>query len=184
MSALQFQQALDHASLDLDRRVIADVARLLRKTQLTVSVAESLTGGLIGSRLSQLPGSSSYFIGGVICYSPLLKVKLCSVKPATIREHGIVSEAVAKEMAEGVSKLTGSRIALSTTGIAGPNGDDISKVDVGTVFIGFLFCGDIKVKRFQFSGNRTQIRTQTAYAALGYLRNWLTQQPAASLVPS
>ena len=87
-------------------------------------------------------------------------------------------------MAEGVSQLTGSRIALSTTGIAGPNGDDISKVDVGTVFIGFLFCGDVKVKRFQFSGNRTQIRTQTVYAALGYLRNWLTQQPAAALLPS
>lgn len=184
MSELQFQQALDQASLDLDRRVISDVARLLRQTQLTISVAESLTGGLIGSKLSQLPGSSSYFVGGVICYSPLLKVKLCSVKPATIRENGLASEAVAREMAEGVSRLTGSRIALSTTGIAGPNGDDISKVEVGTVFIGFLFCGDLKVKRFQFSGNRTQVRTQAVYAALGYLRNWLTQQFPVSQLPS
>ena len=184
MSTLQFQQALDEASLELDRRVIVDVTQILQRSRLTISVAESLTGGLIGSKLSQFSGSSSYFTGGVICYSPLLKVKLCSVKPATISKHGIVSEAVAAEMAEGISRLTGSRIALSTTGIAGPNGDDISKVDVGTVFIGFLFCGDLRVKRFQFSGNRAQIRNQSVYAAFGYLRNWLVSQSTAQITPS
>lgn len=158
-----------------------DVARLLSKNQLTISVAESITGGLIGSKLSQFSGSSSYFLGGLICYSPLLKVKLCSVNPATIRKNGLVSEPVALEMAEGISKLTNSRIAISTTGIAGPNGDNISKVDVGTVCIGFLFCGDLRVKRFQFSGNRTQIRNQAVYAALGYLRNWLFSQTPESV---
>jgi nicotinamide-nucleotide amidase len=176
VSQLRFQQALDQASLDIDRKVSVDVARLLQNSRLTISVAESLTGGLIGARLSQLSGSSTYFLGGVICYTPLLKIKLCGVKASTLHNNGIVSEAVAMEMAEGMCRLTGSNIAISTTGIAGPNGDTISQVDVGTVFIGFSFCGDLRVKRFQFTGNRTQVRTQSVYAALGYLRNWLQQR--------
>ena len=150
---------------------------MLKDTGKTVSVAESLTGGLVGSKLSYFPGSSDFFLGGVICYSPLIKIKFCGVKPGTISKKGIVSMEVAEEMASGIRRLTGSKIGISTTGIAGPSGDGISVVHVGTVFVGFDFDGDVRVKRFEFSGTRTQVRNQTVYAVLGYLRNWLMQQP-------
>lgn len=169
-----FQQALDDASIGFDRRLVADVARLLSKSGVSISVAESITGGLIGSKLSQYPGSSTYFVGGFICYSPILKIKLCGVLPSTIRDHGIVSEAVAREMVEGVSRVTGSSVAISTTGLAGPSGDAVSKVELGTVFVGFKFKSETTVKRFEFAGNRTQVRTRSVNAALGFLRNWLS----------
>ncbi len=173
MSNQPFQTLLDEAGINLDHKTIRDVMRLLVQKTLTISVAESLTGGLIGSKLSQLPGSSTVFVGGVVCYNPLLKIKLCGVKPATIQSNGIVSDAVAKEMAEGIARLTQSHLAISSTGLAGPAGDQVSPVPIGTVYIGFSFLGTVESKQFHFKGNRDEVRSQAVKAALGYLRNWL-----------
>ena len=176
MKSDNFQNLLDQSTIDFDRKVTADVNRLLKDTGITISVAESLTGGLVSGKLTHFPGSSDFFLGGVVCYTPLTKIKFCGVKPATISQKGVVSAEVAQEMAAGIRRLTGSRISVSTTGIAGPSGDGVSVVQVGTVFIGFDLNGEIRVKRFEFSGTRTQVRNQAVNAVLGYLRNWLMQQ--------
>ncbi|MDA1353108.1 MAG: CinA family protein [bacterium] len=164
---------MDNASIGYTDQLYADIAQGLISSHSTVSVAESLTGGLIGHHLSKRPGSSRYFLGGVVCYSALLKVKLCGVKPQTISEFGVVSRETAQEMVEGIARLTGSDYAVSATGIAGPLQASESDEMLGMVYIGIKSPERVEVKRFRFKGNREHVITQTVNSALGLLRNYV-----------
>ena len=149
------------------------VGRLLRRQKLTVAVAESCTGGLIGYRLTQVPGSSAYVDRGVLCYSNQAKTDMLGVPARLIQQHGAVSREVAEAMAKGMRDRAGVSVALSVTGIAGPGGATETK-PVGLVYIG-LDAGsdDVMTKEFRFHGDRSVIRQRAAQAALDVLRRWL-----------
>jgi nicotinamide-nucleotide amidase len=149
------------------------VGRLLRRKEMTVAVAESCTGGLIGYRLTQVAGSSAYVDRGVLCYSNRAKTDLLGVPAGLIEQHGAVSREVAEAMAKGMRERAGVSVALSVTGIAGPGGATETK-PVGLVHIG-LDGGsdDVVTKEFQFHGDRSVIRQRAAQAALDLLRRWL-----------
>jgi nicotinamide-nucleotide amidase len=149
------------------------VGRLLQRQKLTVAVAESCTGGLIGYRLTQVPGSSTYVDRGVLCYSNQAKTDLLGVPAGLIEQHGAVSREVAEAMAKGMRDRAGVSVALSVTGIAGPGGATDTK-PVGLVYIGLDAGGaDAMTKEFRFHGDRTVIRQRAAQAALDMLRRWL-----------
>jgi len=118
-----------------DEELEATIVRLLTERKETLALAESCTGGCIAHRLTNVPGASAVFLAGFVTYSNQTKQKSLGVAEATLAAHGAVSEAVAREMAEGARKQTGANYALSTTGIAGPTGATPDK-PVGTVFIG------------------------------------------------
>lgn len=131
----------------------------------TLATAESCTGGGIGQLLTSVPGSSAVFKGGVISYSSLVKVELLGVSPRDLKEFGAVSAPVAKSMAFGVRKLLKADVAVSSTGLAGPEGDGSGK-KVGTVFIGYCDKDRCIAREFHFSGDREAVRSQAAQAAL------------------
>ncbi len=138
----------------------------------TISTAESCTGGLISDRLTNTPNSSSYFKGGIVAYSNLLKTNLLNVKKETLNKNGAVSEQVALEMAEGVRKHLDVDIGLSTTGIAGPGGGS-KKKPIGLVYIGLSTSNYNKVYKFNFTKDRKINKLMTSQAALNILRNYL-----------
>lgn len=146
-------------------RLAQKVGELLKQRKLTISVAESCTGGLIQELITDVPGSSKYFLGGVVAYSNELKQKLVGVNPATLKKYGAVSSEVACELAKGVGEITGSDIGISTTGIAGPTGGTKDK-PVGLVYIGLCTKDALKSFRFLFKGDRHRIRENTAKKAL------------------
>jgi nicotinamide-nucleotide amidase len=149
------------------------VGRLLRQQHLTVAVAESCTGGLIGYRLTQVPGSSAYVERGVLCYSNRAKTDLLGVSARLITQHGAVSREVAEAMANGMRERADVSVALSVTGIAGPGGATETK-PVGLVYIGLNGGrGDVLTSEFRFHGDRSVIRQRAAQAALDVLRRWL-----------
>lgn len=148
------------------------VGRLLRKRRLTLSVAESCTGGLIASKLTDVPGSSDYFLESFTVYSNESKVKLLGVKPATLKKFGAVSRQTAIEMAEGVRKLSGSDIGLSSTGIAGPSGGTKAK-PVGLIWIGYSDRNGSFTKEFRFTKDRLRNKERMAKMALEILRRKL-----------
>ncbi len=165
----QFQAILDQVSTAAYAKLEEKVANLLKKHNHTIAVGESLTGGLISSRLTKLPGSSDFFLGGIVAYHTLLKVQQLGVDPKLIATHGVVSEATAKAMADGVRKRLHADVGLSATGVAGP--DPQGGMPVGTVWIGLAVAGEIKAKKFVFDGNRDDIRQKASQAALGMV--WL-----------
>jgi nicotinamide-nucleotide amidase len=148
------------------------VGRLLLAQQLTVSVAESCTGGLLGHRLTNVPGSSAYFERGVLVYSNRAKQELLGVPEAVLRAHGAVSAPCAEAMAAGICRLSGSACGLAITGIAGPDGGTPTK-PVGTVFIGLALSGRLAAHRFRFAGDRAAVKWQSAQMALDLLRRGL-----------
>jgi PncC family amidohydrolase len=113
---------------------------------LTVSLAESMTGGKVAARLVEIPDASTYFNGGVVCYSDLSKVELLGVKEETLELFGAVSAQTALEMARGVKKLFHSDIALSVTGYAGPKGEDVGLVYIGIIFKQHEDCKKVAIK--------------------------------------
>jgi len=137
----------------------------LRERKLRLAVAESCTGGLIASRVTDVPGSSDYFMAGMVTYSNEAKEKFLGVSPESIRTHGAVSREVAGQMAQGIRRETGADIGLAVTGIAGPTGGSPEK-PVGLVYIGAASAQGTFVRRFQFAGSRLEIKAQTADAAL------------------
>ncbi|OGS34430.1 MAG: hypothetical protein A2293_16215 [Elusimicrobia bacterium RIFOXYB2_FULL_49_7] len=145
------------------------VASLLLQNKVTLAVAESCTGGRIGSKLTSLAGSSGFFLGGVIAYSNGLKKNMLAVSDRIIKEFGAVSEACACAMAKGIRQQTGADIGLSITGIAGPNGGTVDK-PVGTVWIGLSDKKGERADSFFFFGNRNQIQERAAVAGLNQLR--------------
>jgi nicotinamide-nucleotide amidase len=148
------------------------VAGLLVERALTVSVAESCTGGLLGHRLTSIPGSSRYFERGVIVYSNRAKEELLDVPEALLRAHGAVSAPVAEAMATGICRLSGAVCGLAVTGIAGPDGGTPAK-PVGTVFIAAATPAGVDVRHFRFAGDRDAVKWQSAQAALDMLRRAL-----------
>lgn len=151
----------------------AVVGRLLTKQGLTVAVAESCTGGLIGHRLTQVPGSSAYVDRGAICYSNRAKTDMLGVPAELMANHGAVSEEVAAAMARGIRERAGVSVGLSVTGIAGPGGGTETK-PVGLVYVGLDGGGDdAMTKEFRFHGDRSMIKQRSSQAALDLLRRWL-----------
>jgi len=148
------------------------VGEALRHAGLTVSVAESCTGGLLARRFTDIPGSSDYFLGGVVAYANDVKTKLLDVSRAVLSDKGAVSEEVAAAMAEGICQATRSDCSLSTTGIAGPDGGSKAK-PVGLVYVGSVVDGVTIVERLNLFGSRGHIRERAAYSALDMLRRRL-----------
>ena len=148
------------------------VGRLLQERGLMVSVAESCTGGLLGHRITGVPGSSRYFERGVLVYSNAAKQELIGVPEELLRAHGAVSAPVAEAMVKGVAGVGRSACALAITGVAGPDGGTPDK-PVGTVFVGALSPGGTSVRRFRFAGDREGVKWQSTQAALDMLRRGL-----------
>jgi nicotinamide-nucleotide amidase len=148
------------------------VGYLLSMEEATLSVAESCTGGLIGYRLTRVPGSSDYFSGGVIAYSNDLKKRLLGVKQAVLRKHGAVSEEVAIAMAQGVRARCRSDYGLAVTGLAGPGGGSDSK-PVGMVYVAVAWDGAERARGLRLFGGRGAVRRASAQAALELLRRAL-----------
>jgi nicotinamide-nucleotide amidase len=145
------------------------VGEMLRQRRATVSVAESCTGGMLGERLTVAPGSSDYFVGGLITYSNAMKIELLGVTPETLAEFGAVSAETAEAMAVGARRRTGSTYALSVTGVAGPDSGG-EPAPVGTVYVGLADAAGTRVAHRQFLGDRTRVRTFTVQMALDLLR--------------
>jgi nicotinamide-nucleotide amidase len=145
------------------------IARLLTEQKATVSVAESCTGGLIAQRLTDLPGSSVYFLEGAVTYSNEAKIRNLGVSRETLEKHGAVSSETAQEMAAGMKERAGSDYAISVTGIAGPDGGSEDK-PVGTVWFGLADNDGVKTKMLLFPGDRYLIRWRSSQAALDLLR--------------
>jgi nicotinamide-nucleotide amidase len=150
----------------------AVVGHLLRDRRLTLSVAESCTGGLLGHRITNVPGSSVYFERGVVVYSYRAKEELLGIPSQLLAAHGAVSAPVAEAMARGIREMSGSHLALAITGVAGPDGGTPAK-PVGTVFIGLASSDGARSHHFLFSGNRESIKWQSSQQALDLLRRHL-----------
>ena len=156
------------------------VGELLRQRHLTIAIAESCTGGLLTSRLTDVPGSSEYVERGFICYSNRSKTELVGVDPALIDQHGAVSEPVASAMAEGAASRTGAQIGIGVTGIAGPGGGTEAK-PVGTVVVAVKVQNALIVRTFRLFGSREMVKFQAAQAAMNMLRlELLRGEPGAS----
>jgi len=154
------------------RSIAAVVGDLLIAAGLKLAVAESCTGGLVGHLITEVPGSSSYFLGGVIAYDDPVKISVLGVPAGLIREHGAVSAECALAMAKGVRDSTGSGLGIGVTGIAGPDGGTAAK-PVGTVFVALDADGFSKVQRFQWTGDRTENKQRSADAALEMVIDYL-----------
>ncbi|MCS6953988.1 MAG: competence/damage-inducible protein A [Bryobacterales bacterium] len=148
------------------------VGARLRAAGATLSVAESCTAGLLAARITEVPGSSDYFLGGFLVYSADLKVRLLGVPRALLDEHGVVSEPVAQAMAAGARERTQSTYALAVTGVAGPSGGT-DAAPVGTVCIGLADSTGADARRFRFPGDRARVRTVAVQTALDWLRRRL-----------
>jgi nicotinamide-nucleotide amidase len=151
------------------------VGDLLRARHASLSVAESVTGGLLGGRITSVPSSSDYFRGGFVVYSNDMKTKLLGVPAEMLAEHTAVSEPVAKAMAEGAKARTSSDYAVSMTGYAGPDGEK-----VGLVFIGLATPAETEVRRIMFPADRERVRAFSTNTALDFLRRKLLATNAVS----
>jgi nicotinamide-nucleotide amidase len=155
-----------------DRETLEEiVGELLQSNQATLAVAESCTGGLVAHRLTQIPGSSAYFERGLVVYSNPAKVQMLQVPESLIAAHGAVSAEVAEKMAEGVRRVSKTTLGLAITGIAGPAGGSEEK-PVGTVFISLASPKGTVSKKYQFSGDRDQIKTLAAYTGIDWVRRY------------
>jgi len=148
------------------------IGGLLRRNGWTLSVAESCTGGLICDRITNVPGSSHYFMGGMVTYSNESKAKHLGVPMEEIKKYGAVSPQVARKMAQGVRKALGTQVGLSTTGIAGPTGGTREK-PVGLVFIGLAKGKKTRVMKLNLKGSRREIKQESSRLALRYLKHFI-----------
>ena len=166
--------ALKDDVFSLDGRTMEEVVgSLLRDRGLTISAAESCTGGLLLMRLTEVAGSSDYVVGGAVTYSNSLKTVFADVPPYLIEQHGAVSEPVAVALADGIRARTGASLGIGITGVAGPGGGTPQK-PVGTVAIALTgHEGQARVRTFSFIGGRPQVRFQATQAALDMVRRSL-----------
>jgi competence/damage-inducible protein CinA-like protein len=147
------------------------VARLLAENRATIAVAESCTGGLLAGRLTNVPGSSNYFLGGVVCYSNELKTSMVDVPTELIEAKGAVSTEVALSLADGIRRRTGATLGVGVTGIAGPGGGTPEK-PVGLVHIGIADARGPRERAYRFPGDRERIRLYAAQVALDTVRRY------------
>jgi nicotinamide-nucleotide amidase len=155
-----------------DADLAAVVLEKCRASGSTLAVAESCTGGMLGERLTSVPGSSNVFLGGVIAYHNEVKRNLLGVRAEALEQYGAVSEEVAMQMASGVREKLGADVGVSVTGIAGPDGGTPEK-PVGLVWIA-VHASDVKARRFHVAGDRAEIRQRAAQAALEMVRRALS----------
>ncbi len=154
----------------------AVVGRLLKEKGYTIAVAESCTGGLVQDRITNISGSSTYFMGGMVTYSNESKMKFLGVKSASLQQYGAVSDVVAREMAQGVRQALGTTIGVSTTGIAGPTGATPEK-PVGLIYIGLATSDTVIARRFVFTNDRRLNKELGAQATLELVRRYLLGIP-------
>jgi nicotinamide-nucleotide amidase len=157
-----------------EKQIETGVVRLLTRGGKTLALAESCTGGCIAHRITNVPGASEIFPGGVVAYSNGVKQTFLGVRPETLKRHGAVSEAVAREMAEGARKKFGADYAIAVTGIAGPGGGTKAK-PVGTVFIALAGDFETVVAHNWNCFEREKFKDVTANQALKLLLSQLTQ---------
>lgn len=151
------------------------VGKLLVDKKMTISTAESCTGGMVAATLINYPGISEVFMEGAVTYSNEAKMRRLGVKQETLDNFGAVSEECAREMAEGIAKAANTRIGVSTTGLAGPDGGT-NKKPVGLVYIGLSIDGETKVKKFNFKASRQRVRTRTMMILLDWIRRELEKR--------
>lgn len=154
---------------DLDKNYPEVIVELLREKKLTLSTAESCTGGMLGELITSVSGASEIFIGSVVSYANQVKIQQLGVDAQSLNEHGAVSEEIAVKMALGVKKKLQSDIGISITGIAGPLGGSPEK-PVGTFFIGYADDAIQHARKYFFSGDRERIRRYASFAALDEIR--------------
>jgi nicotinamide-nucleotide amidase len=165
-----FEIALSDRIFSEDGRTLEEVvAEELTLNNATIAAAESCTGGLLAQRLTSIAGSSSYFLGGVVCYSNELKTIWADVPPEMILAKGAVSAEVAVALAEGIRRRVGSTLGVGVTGVAGPGGGSEEK-PVGTVHVAISHAGGVKERGMRFPGERENIRWQASQAALDLVR--------------
>jgi nicotinamide-nucleotide amidase len=148
------------------------VGRLLSKKKLLFAVAESCTGGLLSHKITKVPGSSAYYLGGITSDADSMKATFLGVPEPMLQRHGAVSKEVAATMAVSIRERTGADLSLSITGIAGPDGGSTEK-PVGTVYIGFSSAKQCFVRLYHFDGSREQIQEMTAVTGLDLIRRYL-----------
>jgi nicotinamide-nucleotide amidase len=166
----ELQDVLGLSVYSVDGRNLESVVGdLLRERRCTIATAESCTGGLLASRLTDVPGSSDYVDRGVVCYSNAAKTALAGVPAELIAEHGAVSEPVARAMADGIMKLSGASIGIGITGIAGPGGGTPVK-PVGLVCIAVSAADGTSVRTMQFLGGREMVKFQASQTAMNMVR--------------
>jgi len=152
---------------------VKEIFKRLKKDGRTLATAESCTGGLIAGAITNVPGSSGHFDRGFVTYTNEAKTDMLGVDPKELKKHGAVSHQVAASMAQGAVENSRADIAVSVTGIAGPDGGTKEK-PVGLVYIGLAVRDeDTKVYEYQFSGDRETIREQTVTAALNHILDYL-----------
>ena len=144
------------------------VGEILRMKKKNIAFAESCTGGLVSSKITDIPGSSDYFLGSIISYSNDVKITMLDVSPELINKHGAVSMQVARAMAVGIREFLDTDFAISVTGIAGPAGGTKKKA-VGTVYVGFASRKTVKTKKVLCAGNRLVVKEKFAQVALKIL---------------
>ena len=159
-----------HRSITLE----ANIGRILKEHNYTIACAESCTGGLLTSRLTDVPGSSAYIKSSIVAYANEIKINLLKVKPESIEEFEVTSKEVALEMARGVRDLLGSDLGVGTTGIAGPTGST-EKSPIGFVYIAVSGIHGDLVEEHHLIGNRTEVKWQATEAALMMIRKYLTE---------
>jgi len=174
----ELEAVLGSAVYSADGRPLeAIVGEMLRERRLTIAVAESCSGGLLASRLTDVPGSSDYVDRGVVCYSNRSKTELAGVPASLIEQQGAVSEPVARAMATGIRDRANANVGIGITGIAGPSGGSPDK-PVGTVAIAVAVDDELRVRTFQFLGGREMVKFQSAQAAMNMLRLLLLKKDA------
>ena len=164
-----FKMKENEAQTTLEERVV----ELLAEHKMTVTTAESCTGGLIAATLVNVPGASDVLNEGYITYSNEAKIRLVNVSPETLERYGAVSSQTAKEMANGAAKAAKAEAALSATGIAGPGGGTPDK-PVGLVYFGCYYNGEVSCEKHIFKGDRYEVRTQAADKILEIALNKMT----------
>lgn len=163
----------------MDVRSLEEVVlKLLTEKKMTISTAESCTGGFIAKRLTDISGSSAVFMGAAVTYSPESKISVLGVKAETINEHGVISAEVATEMATNARRVFGTDLAVATTGLSGPEGDGINPV--GTVFIALATDKDVFVQKVNSGFGRTRSRTMATNLALDMARRYMTDLPVVT----
>ncbi|CUP25573.1 CinA family protein [Clostridium sp. NSJ-49] len=162
-------------NIDINKDLEYIIGEILIKNHLTISTAESCTGGMVAAKLISYPGISAAYLEGSVTYSNEAKISRLGVREETLLQYGAVSEETAREMVNGIAKVSGSKVAISTTGLAGPGGGSIEK-PVGLVYIGIYLNGETVVKKFNFTGERNEIRKETTISALKMLIDLLTKR--------
>ena len=156
----------------MEHTLEARIGTILRNRKQTIALAESCTGGLISDRITDVPGSSAYFLGGIVAYAYQAKVDLLGVSWQTLNLHGAVSREVVLEMAQGARKALKADLAASVSGIAGPGGGTDTK-PVGLVWIAIVASDGKWTREFRFTGNREEIKRCSADAVLQMVLEYL-----------